>query len=134
MTSPQPNELRRVYGFDEVAIVPGDVTLNPDQTNIDFKVDNLTFSIPIIAAAMDAVTDTSFAIAMSKLGGLAVLNLEGVQTRYDNSEEILAEIPKRLTIKLPLYCKKYILNRLKKALSASESKKLRGEGRYVPVP
>ncbi len=92
MTSPQFKELHRAYGFDEVAIVPGDVTINPDQTNIDFKVDNLTFSIPIIAAAMDAVTDTSFAIAMSKLGGLAVLNLEGVQTRYDNPEEILAEI------------------------------------------
>lgn len=92
MTSPQPKELHRAYGFDEVAIVPGDVTLNPDQTNIDFTVGKLTFTIPIIAAAMDAVTDTSFAIAMSKLGGLAVLNLEGIQTRYDNPEEILAEI------------------------------------------
>ena len=92
MTSPQPDELRRAYGFDEVAIVPGDVTLNPDQTNIDFKINNLTFTIPIIAAAMDAVTDTSFAIKISNLGGLAVLNLEGIQTRYDNPEEILAEI------------------------------------------
>ncbi len=92
MTSPQFKELRRAYGFDEVAIVPGDVTINPDQTNIDFTVGKLTFSIPIIAAAMDAVTDTSFAIAMSNLGGLAVLNLEGVQTRYDNPEELLAEI------------------------------------------
>ncbi len=92
MTSPQPKELRRAYGFDEVAIVPGDVTINPEQTNIDFTVDKHTFSIPIIAAAMDAVTDTSFAIKISKLGGLAVLNLEGVQTRYDNPKEILAEI------------------------------------------
>ena len=92
MTSPQPDELRRAYGFDEVAIVPGDVTLNPDQTNIDFKINKLTFTIPIIAAAMDAVTDTSFAIKISNLGGLAVLNLEGIQTRYDNPEEILAEI------------------------------------------
>jgi IMP dehydrogenase len=92
MTSPQFKELRRAYGFDEVAIVPGDVTINPEQTNIDFTVGKLTFSIPIIAAAMDAVTDTSFAIAMSKLGGLAVLNLEGIQTRYDNPEEILAKI------------------------------------------
>ncbi len=92
MTSPQPKELHRAYGFDEVAIVPGDVTINPDQTNIDFTVGKLTFTIPIIAAAMDAVTDTGFAINMSKLGGLAVLNLEGIQTRYDNPEEILAEI------------------------------------------
>ena len=83
MTSPQFKELRRAYGFDEVAIVPGDVTLNPDQTNIDFTVDKITFALPIIAAAMDAVTDASFAIAMSKLGGLAVLKLEGVQTREE---------------------------------------------------
>ncbi|GAI11576.1 unnamed protein product, partial [marine sediment metagenome] len=88
----QFKQLRRSYGFDEVAIVPGDVTANPDQTNIDFKVDNFTFTIPIIASAMDAVTDVNLAILMSKLGGLAVLNLEGVQTRYDNPEEVLSEI------------------------------------------
>jgi len=92
MTAPQFKQLRRSYGFDEVAIVPGDVTTNPDQTNIDFKVEKFTFSIPIIASAMDAVTDVNFAILMSKLGGLAVLNLEGVQTRYDNPEEVLTEI------------------------------------------
>ncbi len=92
MTAPQSKPLRHAYGFDEVAIVPGDVTINPDQTNIDFTIDNHTFSIPIIAAAMDGVTDVSFAIQMSKLGGLAVLNLEGVQTRYDHPEEVLREI------------------------------------------
>jgi IMP dehydrogenase len=92
MATPQFKELRRSYGFDEVAIVPGDVTTNPDQTNIDFKIENFTFSIPIIAAAMDAVTDVNFATLMSQLGGLAVLNLEGIQTRYDNPQEMLAEI------------------------------------------
>ncbi len=75
-----------------MAIVPRDVTINPDQTDICFKVDDFTFSIPIIAAAMDGVTDVSFAIHMSKLGGLAVLNLEGVQTRYVNPQEVLTEI------------------------------------------
>ena len=92
MATPQFKELRRSYGFDEVAIVPGDVTVNPDQTNIDFKIEGFTFSIPIIASAMDAVTDVNFAILMGKLGGLAVLNLEGLQTRYDNPQEILSEI------------------------------------------
>ena len=92
MAAPQSKQLRRSYGFDEVAIVPGDITINPDQTNIDFKVEDFTFSMPIIAAAMDAVTDVNFAILMGKPGGLAVLNLDGVQTRYDNPEEILAEI------------------------------------------
>jgi len=85
-------ELRRAYGFDEVAIVPGDKTINPDQTNIDFIIGDCTFSVPIIAAAMDAVTDVDFAVTMSKLGGLAVLNLEGIQTKYGNPQEILAEI------------------------------------------
>jgi len=92
MATPKFKQLRRSYGFDEVAIVPGDVTVNPDQTTIDLKIENFTFSIPIIASAMDAVTDVNFAILMSKLGGLAVLNLEGIQTRYDNPGEILAEI------------------------------------------
>ncbi len=85
-------QLRRSYGFDEVAIVPGDVTINPDQTNLDLKVGDLTFPVPILTSAMDAVVDVNFAINMSKLGGLAVLHLEGVQTRYDNPEEVLTEI------------------------------------------
>src|SRR4030042_4075334 len=85
-------EIERAYGFDEIALVPGDVTLNPDQTNIDFVVRDYTFSIPILASAMDAIVDTSFAINFGKLGGLAVLNLEGGQTNYENPEQILAQI------------------------------------------
>ena len=92
MASARFKQLRRAYGFNEVAIVPGEVTVNPDQTDVDFKIEGLTFSIPIIASAMDAVTDVNTAILMSKLGGLAVLHLEGVQTRYDNPEDILSEI------------------------------------------
>ncbi len=92
MAAPKFKELRRAYGFDEVALVPGDTTINPDQTNVDLKIEGLTFSIPIVAAAMDAVTDVDSAILMGKLGGLAVLNLDGVQTRYDNPKEILTQI------------------------------------------
>ncbi|MFB0559157.1 MAG: GuaB3 family IMP dehydrogenase-related protein [Dehalococcoidales bacterium] len=92
MAAPQFRQLRRVYGFDEVAIVPGDITVNPEQANIDFKIDGLNLTIPILASAMDAVTDVNFATLLSKLGGLAVLNLEGVQTRYDNPQEVLNEI------------------------------------------
>jgi len=92
MATPQFKQLRYSYGFDEVAIVPGDITANPDQTNIDFNVEGFTFAIPIIASAMDAVSDVNFATLMNKLGGLAVLNLEGVQTRYDIPKEVLIEI------------------------------------------
>ena len=92
--SPKFKQLRQSYGFDEVAIVPGDVTLNPDQTNTDFHIDAFTFAIPIVASAMDAVTDVNMVIRMSKLGGLAVLNLDGVQARYENPDEVLDKIAK----------------------------------------
>jgi len=84
--------MQRAYGFEEVAIVPGDMTINPDQTKTDFKIGDFNFSIPILAAAMDAAVDPNFAILMHKLGGLAVLNLDGVQARYKNTEEILDKI------------------------------------------
>ncbi|MFA5055210.1 MAG: GuaB3 family IMP dehydrogenase-related protein [Dehalococcoidia bacterium] len=92
MPTPQFKELRHTYGFDEVALVPGDATVNPDQVNLDLKIGPFTFPVPIVASAMDAVVDPKFAVAMHKLGGLAVLNLEGVQTRYEDAAAILEEI------------------------------------------
>jgi IMP dehydrogenase len=92
MTTPQFKQLRQSYGFDEVAIVPGDVTINPDQTKTDLKIGKYVIPIPFMASAMDGVTDVKFCIEMNKAGGLAVLNLEGVQTRYENPAEVLAEI------------------------------------------
>ena len=92
MTTPQFKQLRQSYGFDEVAIVPGDVTVNPDQVKTELKIGKHIINIPILASAMDGVTDVKFAIAMSKLGGLAVLNLEGVQTRYENPDDVLSEL------------------------------------------
>ncbi len=83
---------RRCYGFDEIALVPGDVTLNPDEVDISLNLGGVELDIPVIASAMDGVVDTKFAIAMGKLGGLAVLNLEGIQTRYEDTESILNEI------------------------------------------
>ncbi|MEJ2047522.1 MAG: GuaB3 family IMP dehydrogenase-related protein [Dehalococcoidia bacterium] len=108
MATSKSKQLRRAYGFDEVAIVPGDETINPDQTNTDFRIEDLSFSIPIIASAMDAVTDVNFAILMSKLGGLAVLHLEGVQTRYEQPEEILSAITRATDAEItPLLQKAY---------------------------
>ncbi len=92
MPAPQFKEMRRCYSFDEVALVPGDTTINPEQVNIDFTVGSFTFPIPILASAMDAAVDTRFAVLLNKLGGLAVLNLEGVQTRYEDADAVLAEI------------------------------------------
>jgi IMP dehydrogenase len=92
MVKPKFKELRRCYGFDEVAIVPGDVTVNPEQTNIELKIGDVKMEIPFIGAAMDAVTDVTTAVLMSRMGGLGILHLEGVQTRYENPKEILHEI------------------------------------------
>ena len=92
MPQPKLKEMVRAYGFDEVALVPGDVTVNPDQTDTQFSIGNFKFSMPILAAAMDAVVDPAFAIKFGKLGGLAVLNLEGIQTRYEDPDEILNQI------------------------------------------
>ena len=92
MARPKFRELRRSYGFDEVAIVPGNITVNPDQTNIELKIEGFTLAIPVLASAMDGVTDVRTAIIMSQLGGLGVIHLEGVQTRYDNPDDVLAEI------------------------------------------
>jgi IMP dehydrogenase len=87
-------QLRRSYGFDEVAIVPGDVTLNPDQTSTDFSIGDFTFSIPFVTSAMDSVVDVNLAVMINKLGGLGVLNLDGIQARYEDPDEVLEKVAK----------------------------------------
>ena len=83
---------RRCYGFDEVALVPGDVTVNPNEVDISWSIAGKKFKVPFLAAAMDGVVDVDYAVKMGKLGGIAVLNLDGVQTRYDNPREVLDQI------------------------------------------
>ncbi|MFH1889097.1 MAG: GuaB3 family IMP dehydrogenase-related protein [Candidatus Omnitrophota bacterium] len=83
---------RRCYGFDEVALVPGAQTINPNEVDVSFVMAGRKFKVPILAAAMDGVVDVGFAVQMSKLGGIAVLNLDGVQTRYDNPNTVLEKI------------------------------------------
>ncbi|OGX41804.1 MAG: inosine 5-monophosphate dehydrogenase [Omnitrophica WOR_2 bacterium RIFCSPLOWO2_12_FULL_51_24] len=83
---------RRCYGFDEIALAPGRVTINPAEVNTNWEIDGKKFNVPILAAAMDGVVDVKFAIAMGKLGGIAVLNLEGVQTRYEDPDEVLEQL------------------------------------------
>src|SRR5437667_2445609 len=85
-------ELRPAYGFDEVAIVPGSITVNPELTDIQFSIGEHAFNFPILAAALDAVVDARFAIELGRRGGLAVMNLEGLQCRYEETAEAIAEI------------------------------------------
>jgi IMP dehydrogenase len=90
---------RVTYGFDEIALVPGEITINPTEVDTGFSIPRpdgslITLKVPIIASAMDGVTDVRFCIEMSKLGGLGVINLEGVQTRYESPEGVLEKIVK----------------------------------------
>ncbi|MGZ4152234.1 MAG: GuaB3 family IMP dehydrogenase-related protein, partial [Actinomycetota bacterium] len=83
---------RRAYGFDEVAIVPSRRTRDPDDVDISWEIDAFTFGLPMMASAMDAAVSPATAIEVGRLGGLAVLNLEGLQTRYDDPDPIFEEI------------------------------------------
>ncbi|MEM9150587.1 MAG: IMP dehydrogenase, partial [Cyanobacteria bacterium P01_F01_bin.3] len=83
---------RRAYGIDEIALVPGAKTLDPQLADASWKIGNITREVPIIASAMDGVVDVKMAVELSRLGALGVLNLEGIQTRYDDPEPILDKI------------------------------------------
>ena len=83
---------RRCYGFDEIALVPGTVTVNPAEVDTSWEIGGLKFRVPFIASAMDGVVGVDFAIEMGKLGALAVLNLDGVQARYDDPAEAIEQI------------------------------------------
>jgi len=84
--------VRRAYGIDEIALVPGGKTVDPENTDTTLVIGNQKLEIPIIASAMDGVVDVKMAVALSKLGSLGVLNIEGVQTRYKNPESVLNRI------------------------------------------
>jgi IMP dehydrogenase len=116
MAKPKFRELRRSYGFDEVAIVPGDITVNPEQADISLEIEGVKLEIPVLASAMDGVTDVKTAITMSKLGGLGVIHLEGVQTRYDNPEEVLLEISRAPADKVTALLQKVYSTPLKENL------------------
>jgi IMP dehydrogenase len=83
---------RRAYGFDDVAIVPSRRTRDPDDVDISWEIDAFELRLPLMGAAMDAVVSPRTAAQIGRLGGLAVLNLEGLQTRYADADAVLEEI------------------------------------------
>jgi IMP dehydrogenase len=84
--------LRRTYGFDEVSLVPGTVTVDPAEADTTVDIGGHRLEIPFIAAAMDAVSDADMAIRLHRLGGLAVVNLEGLYTRYEDAAAIIERV------------------------------------------
>ena len=85
-------ELERSYGFDEVAIVPGEVTINPEMTSTQMSIGQYSFDSPVIASAMDGSVSPRFAALMHEMGGLGALNGEGLYTRYEDPYSVLEEI------------------------------------------
>jgi IMP dehydrogenase len=83
---------RRAYAFDDIAIVPSRRTRDPEEVSVAWQIDAYRFELPIIAAPMDSVMSPDTAIALGRYGGLGVLNLEGLWTRYDDPSDLLAEI------------------------------------------
>src|ERR687887_969667 len=83
---------RRAYGFDDIAIVPSRRTRDPDDIDISWRLGEYLFRLPLMAAAMDGVVSPRTAGIIGQLGGLAVLNLEGIWTRYQDADEQLARI------------------------------------------
>ena len=84
---------RRAYSFDDIAIVPSRRTRDPEEVSIAWQIDAYRFELPILAAPMDSVMSPETAIAFGQYGGLGVLNLEGLWTRYDDPSDLLAEVP-----------------------------------------
>ena len=84
--------LDHAYGYDDVSIVPGEFTINPELADTKFKIQELEFDIPVLASAMDAVVSPEFAINFNSKGGLAVLNLEGIYTKYNDYIEPLESV------------------------------------------
>ncbi|MHB8161982.1 MAG: IMP dehydrogenase, partial [Thermoleophilia bacterium] len=83
---------RRAYGLDDIAIVPSRRTRDVEDIDITWQIGPHRLDIPCLASAMDGVVDPKFAVAMGKIGGLAVLNLEGIQTRFEDAEDQLKKI------------------------------------------
>lgn len=126
------------YGFDEIALVPGDVTINPNEVDISLNLpgpdgSGLKLGVPILASAMDGVVDVRFAIAMGKLGALAVLNLEGVQTRYENAEEVLNEVVSADKDKVTGLLQKLYLEPVKEELIAKRVAEIKAGGVIAAV-
>jgi IMP dehydrogenase len=86
------DRIRPTYGFEDVSLAPGTATIEPNDVELGQSFCGIELQIPVLAAAMDAVVDPGFAGALARLGGLAILNLEGVQTRYDDPADLLERI------------------------------------------
>ena len=83
---------RRAYSFDDIAVLPSRRTRDPEEVSVAWQIDAYRFEIPVVAAPMDSVMSPETAIALGRAGGLGVLDLEGLWTRYEDPTSLLAEV------------------------------------------
>ena len=126
-------QLRRTYGFDEVAIAPGTVTVNPEMTDTSFKLGDVSIKIPILGSAMDAVANPYFIGKMHEQGALSVMNLEGVQTRYEDPEGVLAEIADTPNDMVTAVMQKVYSSPIKEALIGRRVEEIKATGSKCSV-
>ncbi len=121
-------ELERSYGFDEVAIVPGQVTINPELTSTKMTIRDLEFEIPIMASAMDGAVSPRFAARMHELGGLAVLNGEGLYSRYEDPYSVLEDIIATPQSEITEFLQQVYTEPVKEYLLAAQVQEIKNSG------
>ena len=128
MSRRQFKELERSYGFDEVAIVPGDVTINPEMTSTKMVIGDCSFDAPMMASAMDGTVSPRFASLMHDMGGLGVLNGEGLYSRYDDPYSILEEITSMPQDEVTQYLQQVYTEPIKENLIGERVQEIKSNG------
>lgn len=129
---------RVTYGFDEIALVPGEVTINPQEVDTTFMIpaksgEGISLKIPILSSAMDGVSDVRFCETMGKLGGLGIINLEGVQTRYENPRAVLEQVVKADKESVTALIQRLYCEPIKEGLIARRIEELKKAGGLAAV-
>ena len=126
-------ELQRSYGFDDVAIVPGEVTINPDMTSTTMTIRDQAFETPVMASAMDGAVSPRFATLMHEMGGLGVLNAEGLYTRYDDPYSVLEEITSMPQSEVTRYLQQVYAEPIKEELIGKRVSEIKQSGAVCAI-
>jgi IMP dehydrogenase len=124
---------RQTFGFDDVALVPGVTTLDPEEVDLSCELAGIRLELPVLASAMDAVVDPRSAAVMSELGGMAVLHLEGLQCRYEDPDPVLARIASAAPEEAVTVIQEAYRESLKEELVGRRIAELREKGAKVVV-
>lgn len=119
---------RMAYGFDDVSLVPGEATVDPSDVNISTKIGDISLGIPLLGAAMDGVIDVKMAVEIGKMGGLGVLNLEGIFTKYENPYSVIEEIISQPKEKVTSFIQKIYQAPVKEELVFSRIQEIKSSG------